>query len=95
MAVLDVNSLFARAEQSFAAGRLDAARTDLQTVQRLAGDHPAVLHLLALVEKKRGDLSAARAAFEGALRLAPADPQINNNHANLLNALGDAEAALT
>lgn len=91
----DVNSLFARAEQAFVAGRLDAARADLAQVQRLAGDHPAVLHLLALVEKKRGALDAARAAFERALRLAPNDPEINNNYANLLDALGHPEAALS
>lgn len=91
---MDVNSLFARAEQSFAAGRLDAARADLRQVLFGAANHPAVLHLLALVEKKRGDLPAARKAFEGALRSAPADAQINNNFANLLDALGEQELAL-
>ena len=94
MPVLDVNSLFTRAEGAFAAGQLDQARADLVDVQRLAGDHPAVLHLLALVEKKRGDTAAARDAFERALRLAPGDAQINNNYANLLNALGERDAAL-
>ena len=94
MQALDVNSLFARAERAFAAGQADAARADLLQVQRLAGDHPAVLHLLALVEKKRGELDASRSAFERALRLAPNDPQINNNFANLLDRAGDLEAAL-
>jgi tetratricopeptide (TPR) repeat protein len=95
MKALDVNSLFARAEQHFAAGRPDAARGDLAQVQRLSGDHPAVLHLLALVEKKRGDLVAARAAFERALRLAPRDQKILNNYANLLDSMGKPELALS
>jgi tetratricopeptide (TPR) repeat protein len=95
MSAIDANSLFGRAEQAFAAGRLEAARADLKQVERLAGSHPAVLHLLALVEKKRGDLTAARTAFEAALRLAPGDPQINNNLANLLDQLGEHERALT
>lgn len=92
--MIDVNTLFGRAEQSFAAGRLDAARADLLQVQRLAGAHPSVLHLLGLVEKRRGDLTAARAAFEQALRLTPKDPQLLNNHANLLDTLADHDAAL-
>ena len=94
MQALDVNSLFARAERSFAAGQADAARADLVQVQRFAGDHPAVLHLLALVEKKRGAPDAARSAFERALRLSPKDPQILNNYANLLLSVGDLDAAL-
>ncbi|MGF1549170.1 MAG: tetratricopeptide repeat protein [Sphingomonadaceae bacterium] len=91
---IDVNALYARAEQAFAAGRLDDARRDLAEVERIAGDHPAVLHLVALVEKKRGDLAASRNAFERALALAPEDPQIANNLANLLGATGEPEAAL-
>ncbi len=90
----DVNSLFARAEQAFVAGRHDAARTDLLQVQRLAGPHPSVLHLLALVEAKRGAAAPARLAFEAALRMAPKDPELINNYANFLPDLGETEAAL-
>lgn len=90
----DVNLLFARAEQAFAAGRLDAARADLETVQRSVGDNPTVLHLRALVEKKRGDSAAARRAFERASALAPGDARLAANHANLLSELGEADAAL-
>jgi tetratricopeptide (TPR) repeat protein len=89
-----VNSLFARAEKAFVAGKLDSAQSDLLQVQRLSGPHPAVLHLLALVHKKAGRSQAAREAFEGALRLSPEDPQINNNYANLLNEIGKGETAL-
>jgi tetratricopeptide (TPR) repeat protein len=94
MGAIDVNSLFGRAEQAFAAGRFEAARADVKEVERLAGQHPAVLHLLALIEKKCGDLPAARQAFQSALHLAPEDPQINNNFANLLDQLGEHGRAL-
>jgi tetratricopeptide (TPR) repeat protein len=95
MRAVDVNSLFARAERAFVEGRPDAALADLQEILGLAGQHPAVLHLLALVQKKLGNLPAARKAFEQALALAPHDPQIANNAANLLGDLGEWEAALS
>lgn len=94
MAATDVNRLFGRAEQAFLSGQLEAARADLDQVRRISGDHPAVLHLLALVEKKGGDLRASRAAFELALGLAPNDAQIANNFANLLRDLGEEQEAL-
>jgi Tfp pilus assembly protein PilF len=90
----DVNAVFARAEQAFLAGRLDAARTDLLEVRRLAGAHPVVLHLLALVEARRGDAAAARTAFEAALRGAPADAALCGNFANFLADCGDDAGAL-
>lgn len=90
----DANALLSRAEQGFRDGRLDSARSDLAQARALAGDHPAVLHLLALVERKAGNAEAAAAAFTAALRLAPADPQINGNYANLLAAGGQSEQAL-
>lgn len=90
----DVNALFSRAEQAFVAGRLEEARRDLIQVRQSAGDHAAVLHLLALVEKKRGALDAAQEAFRRALAGAPSDPQINTNYGNLLGDLGDLKAAL-
>lgn len=94
MSDTDVNSLFARAERAFVAGRIDEARRDLIAVGEVAGDHPAVLHLLALVEKKGGNLTAARGAFERAEALTPGDPHLLGNHANLLGELGETEAAL-
>lgn len=90
----DVNSLFARAERAFLDGRLDEARADLIEVRRLAAAHPTVLHLLALVEGRRGASEAARSAFEAALRAAPGDPGIHGNFANLLAEMGDVDAAL-
>ena len=91
---MDVSSLFSRAEQQFQAGRLEDASNTLAQVRRAAGDHPAILHLLALVNKGRGLLEEARGAFGSALALAPQDPQINNNFANLLDMMGESDAAL-
>ncbi len=90
----DPHALMRRAEQAFVGGKLDSARADLQAVRQLAGEQPAVLHLLALVERKAGNDAAAGAAFQAALRLAPGDPQIHSNYANLLSATGDSDGAL-
>ena len=89
-----VDQIFARAEALFGAGRFSEARRDLDAVERAVGDHPGVLHLRALVEKKSGDALAAERAFKRALALEPRDPQINNNYANLLGDLGRADEAL-
>ena len=94
MIMFDANQLLRRAEQAFLAGRLDAARTDLDEAKKAAGNNPAVLHLAALVEKQSGNIAKAREAFESALRLAPDDPQINMNYATLLQQTGDPQAAL-
>lgn len=94
MSGTDVNNLFARAERAFVAGRLEEARRDLIEVGRAAGDHAAVFHLLALVEKKSGNADAARRAFERASTLSPNDAQLLGNHANLLAELGEVDAAL-
>ena len=93
MDTADPNALMRRAEQAFVGGRLDSARADLQAVRQAAGEEPSVLHLLALVERKAGNNAAAGAAFQAALRLAPGDPQINSNYANLLSATGDSKLA--
>ena len=94
METTDPNALMSRAEQAFVAGKLDSARADLSAIHRLAGEQPAALHLLALVERKAGNDQAAEAAFRAALRLAPGDPQINTNYANLLSATGASDRAL-
>ena len=91
---MDVNALFASAEVAYAAGRYPEARRQLLQVERMSGDHPAVLHLLALVEKRGGDPDAAASAFARALKLSPRDPQINNNYAILLDEIGRTDEAL-
>jgi tetratricopeptide (TPR) repeat protein len=91
--MIDANSLFSRAQQAFAAGRCDAARQDLEAVLRAVGEEAAVLHLLALTEKKAGRGEAAAAAFARAQARAPQDAAIAGNHANLLADMGrDADA---
>jgi len=90
----DPNQLFARAEQAFQQGRLAAARDDLATVRRMVPDHPAVLHLSALVEKRAGNLAEARRLLEAALRLASHDAQLHNNLGNVLDAQGEDRRAL-
>ena len=94
MDTADPNALMRRAEQAFVGGKLDSARADLHALSKLADEQPAVLHLLALVERKAGNNAAAVTAFQAALRLAPGDPQINTNYANLLSAAGDSDGAL-
>ena len=94
MDTADPNALMRRAEQAFVSGKLDSARAALHAIRKLAGEQPAVLHLLALVERKAGNNAAARTAFQAALQLAPGDAQINSNYANLLSATGDSDGAL-
>lgn len=93
MAAFDVNQLFARAEALFATNQFKEASRALEQIQRLTGDHPAVLHLTALVEKNLGSHAASAAAFAKAVQLAPRDPKIQNNYANLLEVLGERAAA--
>ncbi len=90
----DLNSLLARAEQDFRAGRLDAARAALGEARGRAPDDAGVLHLLALVEWRSGRLAAAKEAFEAAAKPAPDDPRLAANHAGLLEELGERDAAL-
>lgn len=94
MIAFDINQLLRRAEQAYVAGQLDSARADLAKARQSAGDHPSILHLTALVEKKGGNAAAAQQAFLAALRHAPTDPQLNTNYANLLDAMGDPQTAL-
>lgn len=91
---MDVNQLFAAAEAAFATKDYARARTLVGRAQQAAGDHEAILHLSALIERRSGNPLAAERAFARALRLAPRDAQINNNYANLLDELGRPDAAL-
>lgn len=88
------STLFHKAELAFTSGRADEARRFLRELAGAGASDPGVLHLTALVEKKLGNLSAARVAFEAALRFAPGDAAINSNFGNLLEALGEPQAAL-
>lgn len=94
MSNVDINDIFALAEQAYLAGRLEEARENLTAVLRMTGDIMAVLHLLGLVEKKSGNLEAARRTLERAAAMAPRDPQLANNLANLLSDMGRESEAL-
>lgn len=92
--MIDVNHMFGAAEAAFRAGRLPDARKALIQIGHVAGKHPAVLHLLALVEKRAGNTDASERAFIAALKEAPCDAQIHNNYANLLGDLRRDQVAL-
>ena len=90
----NIQAIFSQAEQAFAAGRLAEARGSLAQLEHMGLNHAAVHHLRALVENRLGDRNAANSYFEAALRLQPNDPQILNNHGNLLRDLGRGADAL-
>jgi tetratricopeptide (TPR) repeat protein len=89
----DLNSLFVRAEQAYLGGRFAEARAGLTQVRRGSGEHPRVLHLLALVEERLGDGAAALAAFEAAVKVAPRDGPLLGSFARFLGQR-DPERAL-
>lgn len=75
---------------AFSRGDLDGARCEL----RGRGDGYA-LHLLGLVEKRAGDLSAARALLDRAAKALPRDPEVAQNRGQLARLQGDADTAAT
>lgn len=90
----DLQTMFAQANAAFARGDLATAHQAAGLVARRAPQVGQVRHLLALIEKRRGDTTAARAQFAAAAQLTPGDPQVHNNFANLLSDLGEHELAL-
>jgi tetratricopeptide (TPR) repeat protein len=86
--------LFQEAERAFLAGRIDEAHAHLLRLGAASSTNARVQHLLALVEKRRGDSQAARSAFEAARRLAPGDCQIAANAGHFCVSVGDHEAGL-
>jgi tetratricopeptide (TPR) repeat protein len=70
---------FRQAEAAYLSGRLEEAHALLAHVLRHAAETPQVQHLLALIQKKRGDMAAAAQAFERALALAPDSLEIGTN----------------
>jgi predicted Zn-dependent protease len=65
-------------------GRLENARAILEGLAISNPHDPAAWCLLALVERRRGRLLAARFCAEVALQLAPADPQVRLVRAEVL-----------
>lgn len=93
-AIADPSHLFAEAERAFAAGDWVGARTRLDRVIGMVGEHAAVRHLSGLVHRRLGSAPAAVADLRQAARLAPTDAQIANNLGNALTDLGEGEQAL-
>lgn len=86
--------LLQEAERELAAGRPDNARSALGRAHQADGDSAAFFHLTALVEKSAGNATAAEAAFEAALNLDPANPQLLMNFGNFRQALGQVDQSL-
>lgn len=89
-----LNSIFQRAEDAFRSGQLAQAQQLLSQLERMSAPNADIFHLRALCERRLGASGTARSYFERALSLAPDNAQILNNFGNLLNDLGDDEAAL-
>jgi cytochrome c-type biogenesis protein CcmH/NrfG len=71
------------------AGRMDAAQRILEGLVATNPHDPANWTLLALVEKRRGRMLAARVCAGVAYRLAPADRQVRLTRAEVLLAVPD------
>jgi predicted Zn-dependent protease len=72
------------AADAMAAGRLDVARELLEGLAVTNPYDPAAWTMLALVERRRGKLLAARVCAETAFRLAPSDVQVRLARAEIL-----------
>jgi len=80
----------ARLQSGDAMGAIDAFEALPSSVQ----EHPNGLFLKALILQRFGKLPEARVAFEEALALAPNFPALLNGYGNLLDDLGEGDAAV-
>ncbi|MDJ0941240.1 MAG: tetratricopeptide repeat protein [Woeseiaceae bacterium] len=83
--------------QALAAGYAAMQRGDLAAARQILSRerHPKAVHLLALVEKAAGNVSAAASLFEKAASLDPNDPEIANNQGVLAMQTGHMAVAET
>jgi tetratricopeptide (TPR) repeat protein len=82
-----------RGETRLAAGRLAAARADLEQALALTQSPPdraVILHNLGDLERRQGNFTAAQAALAESLHLRPHSPPTSQLLAALLAALGEA-----
>lgn len=91
---MDLNQTFRQAESAFSSGQPEQARGLLLRLLPHVGENSTVLHLLALVERQAGRVEAALASFGRAIAVAPRDPQLLSNYANLLGLVGRLDEAL-
>jgi Flp pilus assembly protein TadD len=85
---------FASAQAAIARGDLTHAHA---LISPLIGDssfRAEALQILAIVERRSGNLTAALTRFNELLMLRPQDPHAHNNYANCLLEAGQAEAAV-
>lgn len=87
-------AIFDAAEKAFLAGRLEEARRHLMALQEMGERHAAISHMRGIVEHRLGNSDEAIAQLEQAIAVAPNDPQLANNHGNVLRDLGRNEEAL-
>ena len=91
----DPNLSLRQAEAFAAAGQCDEAAVIYHQLLRAQPTQPDILSALALVEKRRGNLTAAESLLRKAIAVAPGRPELHNNLGNLLHASGrlaDAES---
>lgn len=93
-AATDLNRLMRQAEAAFGARAFDEAERILALLRKAAPHQFEVLHLSALVARRREQPAEARRFFEAALRRRPHEPEVLTNFANLLGDEGDGAAAL-
>src|SRR5690606_38969788 len=85
-----LNEAFSLLQQGKADDALSIAMNMTKQVRR----SPDARHFLALCHKAKGNSADALEAFQQALTLAPANPHILGNYANLLKSLGRIDEAL-
>lgn len=84
----------ARAVTLARSGRLDASRAVLLEILDAAPEQPDALQLMGLVERSRGDNTAAEGWLRRSLARLPDQPHVQNNLGNVLMDLGRASEAL-
>jgi tetratricopeptide (TPR) repeat protein len=94
MPMENLHVLLARARKAYLEGQFAAARADLFEAGSKGADDPAILHLSGLVEWKSGHPEPARRALERAAQLAPEQPRLGIDLADLLSDMGEYQGAL-
>jgi tetratricopeptide (TPR) repeat protein len=91
----DAVALLQRAYARVQAGDGAGGTALLGQLPLAARGHPDALMVGAFAQKAQGALPKARALFEAATRAAPGQATIWNSYANLLDALGEHDLAIT
>ena len=81
-------------QQRLRAGDLSAALSECERWLEQAPEEPDALYLLAVIQRYRGQASAARDALEALKRLVPEHGRAHQEEGHLRRSLGDSEGAL-